>query len=121
MAARKKASKKSVAKKRVTKPAAKKKPAAAPKPAPAVARPAPAQPMPSAPAGTIRAEEVNLGHLMALRPRIHVGFKPSAFGDAKRALADERYATIEDAARAVAEKAVEISNEYGGRDPFENR
>jgi hypothetical protein len=52
---------------------------------------------------------------MALRPRVHVGFKPSAFADAKRALADERYATIELAARAVAEKAIELTNAPRGK------
>jgi len=56
---------------------------------------------------------VNLGHVAALRPRTHTGFKPEAFQDAKRALVGVRYATIEEAARAVAEKAVELSNESG--------
>jgi hypothetical protein len=58
---------------------------------------------------------------MALRPRVHVGFKPSAFGEAKRALADSRYATIEEAARAVAEKAIEISNQSSPKSPFSRR
>jgi hypothetical protein len=58
---------------------------------------------------------------MALRPRVHVGFKPSAFGDAKRALAERRYATLEEAARAVAEKAIEISNEFSPGNPFSRR
>ncbi|MGH9888349.1 MAG: hypothetical protein ACREBE_22635, partial [bacterium] len=75
-------------------------------------------PPPQVATGSIAADEVNLGHVMALRPRIHVGFKPSAFGQAKLALVDARYATIEEAARAVAEKAIEISNESPGRDPF---
>lgn len=58
---------------------------------------------------------------MGLRPRIHVGFKRSAFADAKRALADARYATIEEAARSVAEKAIEISNDSSHKDPFSRR
>ena len=44
----------------------------------------------------------------------HAGFKPEAFMEAKRALADRSFASIEDAARAVADKAVELSNEDGG-------
>ena len=80
----------------------------------------PAPPAP-APAGGVIADEVVLGHVMALRPRIHVGFKPSAFSDAKRALADARYATIEEAARAVAEKAIEISNDSSRQNPFSRR
>jgi hypothetical protein len=64
---------------------------------------------------------VLLGHVMALRPRIHVGFKPSAFADAKRALADARYASLEEAARAVVEKAIEISNASPHQSPFSRR
>ena len=48
-------------------------------------------------------------------------FKPTAFVEAKRALAENRYATIEAAARAVAEKAIEISNEFSPPSPFERR
>jgi hypothetical protein len=120
--AAKKAPRKTAPKKTARKPAAKAAPApkreparlappaAPPRPAP-VAAPAPAP----APGGAIRAEQVTLGHVMALRPRIHVGFKPSAFADAKRALADEGYATIEAAARAVAEKAIELTNAPRGK------
>lgn len=92
--------------------AAKAKPAATPKP---VAAPPPAA------AGAISADAVLLGHVMGLRPRVHVGFKPSAFADAKRALAGERYATLEAAARAVAEKAIELSNEFSPGSPFSRR
>jgi hypothetical protein len=67
----------------------------------------------------VSAEQVTLGHVMSLRPRIHVGFKPSAFADAKRALADAGFASIEEAARAVSAKAIEISNE--AQDPFSRR
>jgi hypothetical protein len=106
--------------------ATRKKPASAAKPTPKpVAPPAPQKapaPVPlAAPAGTVGADEVLLGHVMALRPRIHVGFKPSAFADAKRALVEERYASIETAARAVAEKAIEISNASSRQDPFSRR
>jgi hypothetical protein len=125
--AKKKAPSKTAAKK-VTAPATKVAPAkptpspvsmSAPKPVPKGVAPRPTPPPVAT--GSIAADEVNLGHLMALRPRIHVGFRPSAFGEAKLALADARYATIQDAARAVAEKAIEISNESGGQDPFVRR
>jgi hypothetical protein len=109
-------------------PAAKKtpptKPTAAPAPTPVApakppiaAKPAvvPAKPVPT---GSISAQDVNLGHIAALKPRTHTGFKLEAFQAARRALEQERWATIEDAARAVAAKAVEISNESGGRNGF---
>lgn len=104
---------------RATRPkaAAAAKPLAKPAAAPAPPAPRPADPPPVA--GAVGANDVLLSHVMALRPRIHVGFKPSAFSDAKRALADQRYATLQDAARAVAEKAIEISNEFSPRSPFE--
>ncbi len=88
----------------------------APKPAaPKAVQPA-LVPPPGAPAGSVSAAEVNMGHVMALQT--HTGFKMEAFTEAKRALADRRFASIDDAARAVAEKAVELSNDAGG-DPFE--
>src|SRR5262245_55830733 len=99
-----------------------KKAAGAPKKAVAADRPTTSKPVaPAPPAGAVTAEAVLLGHVMALRPRVHVGFKPSAFTDAKRALAEKRYATIEEAARAVAEKAIEISNEFSPGNPFARR
>jgi len=91
----------------VPKPVAQPKPA--PQPKPAAAKPAPA---PRTGAG-ITAADVNLGHIAGLKPRTHTGFKPEAFQEAKRLLADARYATIAEAARAVAEKATELSNESG--------
>lgn len=91
---------------------------AKPKPAPKPAAPPPA-PVPPAPAGVVSADEVTLENIFALRNRAHAGFKPNAFQEAKRVLVSERYATIDDAARAVAEKAIEISNESHGHEPFE--
>lgn len=95
--------------------------APAPSPKPPAPRPvAPMKPLPSTPprpaarpGGGAAAADVNLGHILALRPRAHAGFKPEAFQEAKRLLANETYATIEEAARAVAEKAVELSNKSG--------
>jgi hypothetical protein len=123
----KKAGKKKAAapkKKAPAKPAPKPQPKAAPpRPAPPPAAPkatlAPAPAPVALPAGGVSAADVNLGHVVALRPRTHTGFKPEAFAEAKRALADQRFASIDDAARAVAEKAVELSNE-SGPDPFSN-
>ena len=63
-------------------------------------------------AGASKAQEVsvaavNLGHIFALRPRVNTAFPQAEFLKAKRELADERYASIPDAARALAEKALE--------------
>jgi hypothetical protein len=124
-AAKPKSAKRAPAKKAA--PAA--KPAAAPpKPAvkPVVApaakpvAPAPKPGSPPAPAGEGRfgAHDVNRGHIFSLRPRVNTGFSPEAFDDARRELADERYATIEDAARSVAERALELSNTRRTRAPF---
>ena len=93
------------------------KPTAAPAPMRAIAaKPAtvPAQPAP--PAGAITAADVNLGHIAQLGT--HAGFKLEAFQAAKRVLEGEHWVTISDAARAVAAKAVEISNESGGHNGF---
>ena len=91
----------------------------APKPMAPKPAPKPVQPALVPPRDACRkrlAADVNMGHIMALQT--HAGFKAEAFAEAKRALADRRYASIEDAARAVADKAVELSNNTGG-DPFE--
>jgi hypothetical protein len=93
------------------------KPTAAPAPAPAIAaKPAVVAAKAPAPSGSIMAADVNLGHVAALGT--HAGFKLEAFQAAKRALEGEHWATVEEAARAVAAKAVEISNETGGRNGF---
>jgi hypothetical protein len=109
-------------KKAAAKPAPKPRPKAAPTkpsvpPTAPKAVPAPAPAPVAPPAGGVSAADVNLGHVVALRPRTHTGFKPEAFAEAKRALAEQRFASIDDAARAVAEKATELSNE-SGPDPF---
>ena len=91
--------------------------AAKPKPAPLPA--APSSPIPPPPASIARADHVTLEHIFALRNRAHAGFKPNAFQEAKRLLADERYATVDDAARAVAEKAIELSNASHSQEPFD--
>jgi hypothetical protein len=81
--------------------------ARAEKPAAAAAAAPAAAPAPTG--GTVLAAEVHLGHFFALRPRVETAFRPDDLRRAKQALAEERYRTIEDAARAVAEKALELA------------
>lgn len=103
---------------------AKAKPAAKPAPKPAVMKPEVAKPVPRpapapvAPAGGVSTREVNRGHVFALQPRVNAGFSPQAFDDARRELSDVLYGTIDEAARAVAERALELSNERPDREPF---
>ncbi len=78
-------------------PAAKKTPAT--KAAPAKAK-----------GGKTSAEAVNLGHILALRPKANTSFPQSEFLKARRELAGESYGSIEEAARAVAEKALAAAN-----------
>lgn len=54
---------------------------------------------------------INLGHVFALRPRAQSSFRPGDFRRAKHLLRDEKYASAEAAARAVAEKALELTRE----------
>jgi hypothetical protein len=111
---KKSAAKKSAAKKSPTKKktSAKKAPAkkAAAKKAPAKK----ASPPKSAPAGAgkgaVGVEAVNLGHVLALRPRVSTSFPQAEFLKARRELAGERFGSIEEAARAVAEKALAATN-----------
>lgn len=70
---------------------------------------------------SVSAQQVNLGHVFALRPRVNTGFSPEAFREAVRVLTDERYATLEEATRAVAARAVELSNSGPGGSPFQRR
>jgi hypothetical protein len=62
--------------------------------------------------------QVNLGHIFALRPRVHAGFNPQSLREAIRVLAGETYTSLDEAARAVAAKAVELSNAKPDRDPL---
>ena len=65
--------------------------------------------------GEFSAESVTLGRLFALRPRVNTSFPPAEFMKAKRALSDERDGSVEEAARAVAERALEDSNKKPGK------
>lgn len=79
------------------------------------------KPRPGRGSGGAKAEEagvtlgVNLGHVFALRPRVSTSFRQADFNAAKHFLRDESYASIEDAARAVAEKALELTHDGGSR------
>jgi len=53
---------------------------------------------------------VNLGHLFSLRPRVSKTFRQADFLSARQLLQDEEYANIEEAARAVAEKALDLTH-----------
>jgi hypothetical protein len=57
------------------------------------------------PAGAFSALEVNLGHVFGLRSKSNTCFRQSHFVEARRALSEERFATVAEAARAVAEEA----------------
>jgi hypothetical protein len=65
----------------------------------------------SQPGQGVSSAVVNMGHLFALRPRVKSAFRQEHFLNARRLLEDESYASVEEAARAVAEKALELSND----------
>ena len=65
--------------------------------------------------GAVSSTSVNLGNVFALRPRVNTSFRQEDFLSARRLLEDESYATPEEAARAVAERALELSNEPTGK------
>ena len=51
-----------------------------------------------------------MGHVFALRPRVVSSFKGGDFSTAKHQLRDESYASIHEAAKAVVEKALELTH-----------
>lgn len=80
-----------------------------------------AKPAPTKPAGakkaaaTISSLNVNMGHVFALRPRPNTSFRPGDFTTAKHQLQDEAYSTLAEAAREVAERALELTHDSGSR------
>ena len=64
---------------------------------------------------------MNLGHLFSLRPRVKTSFRQEDFRAARLSLEDEAYASIEEAARAVANKALELSQEGPPKHGFGRR
>lgn len=105
------AKKKSTAKKAATKKApAKKKAAKAAKDEPSATKDkaAPAKDTKAKKSGASSLDVV-MGQLFGLRPRVSTGFRPDDFRQARQSLAGESYDTPKDAARAVAEKAIELT------------
>jgi hypothetical protein len=119
-ATRKPAAKKAPAKKKAAaakSTPAKKKAAAKSPPAKAEAAGKPAEKKaPAAKAGKgVSSTAVNLGAIFALRPRVNTSFRQEHFLQARRLLDDEAYATLEEASRAVVEKALSLSNDPKGK------
>jgi hypothetical protein len=110
--AKKTAAKKAPAKKAAAKKAAAKKaPAAkaAAKKAPA-AKPAEAK-TPEKKKSGVSSLDVNMGHVFGLRPRLPTSFRPGDFQEARHLLEAESFKDIHAAARAVAEKALELTHD----------
>jgi len=112
-------SKKASSKKAPAKKSTSKKKAGAKKPAPkkavakkAVAKKAAAKTKTPAAKPGASSMQVSMGHMFALRPRVVTSFRPDDFRRARQLLADESYANIQEAARAVAERALELT--HGG-------
>ena len=114
MAARKSARKKTTRK--AAAPAAKKTTKAAPKKAaPKKTVPKKAAKKSTKKAGEVSPEGVNMAHVFALRPRVTTAFSQEMLRRAKEELREERYETVQDAARAVATKALELSQKKPGK------
>ena len=62
------------------------------------------------PEDKVSSMSVNLGHVFSLRPRVSKTFRQADFLTARQLLQDEDYASIEEAARAVAEKALDLTH-----------
>jgi hypothetical protein len=73
------------------------------------------------PEGAFSALEVNLGHVFGLRPRVNTSFRQNHFVEARRTLAEERFASVEEAARAVAEEALSRTRGAAARPGKERR
>ncbi len=61
------------------------------------------------PKGSVSSMDVTLGHIFSIRPRVNTGFRQNHLLEAKRALIDEVFADLREAARAVAEEALVIT------------
>ena len=70
---------------------------------------------PIRPEGSFSSMDVTLGHVFALKPRVDKSFRNNDFAEARRALADEIYTDRSEAARAVAEKALSITQGSANR------
>lgn len=105
---KKKASKKKAAAKPASKKSAGKK-SAGKKAASAKAE---AEPSGKAKKSGASSMDVNLGQVFALRPRVETSFRPADFTTARQQLRADTFDSPQEAARAVAEKALELT--HGG-------
>jgi hypothetical protein len=64
---------------------------------------------------TFSSTAVHMGHIFALRPRVETSFGTGDFQDAKQFLSEEAYDDAETAARAVAQKALELTHKGGAK------
>ena len=55
--------------------------------------------------------DVNMGQVFALRPRVSTSFRQDDFRTARHLLTDESFKDAAEAARAVAEKALEMTHD----------
>ncbi len=99
----KKAAKKTAKKTAAPKAAAKESSKPASKAKPAAKKKAAAK-------NTVSSMTVNMAHVFALRPRAVTSFKAGDFSTAKHQLQDEAYSDIHAAAKAVVEKALELTH-----------
>jgi hypothetical protein len=76
-----------------------------------VSKPEKAKKTAKKPKGKFSSMNVNLGHIFSLRPRVGTSFRQADFLTARHLLRDESYANVEEAARAVAEKALAMTHE----------
>ena len=58
----------------------------------------------------VSSTSVNLGHVFSLRPRVTKSYRQADFITAKQLLQDETYSNVQEAARAVVEKALELTH-----------
>lgn len=117
--AKKAAAKKAAPKKASAKKVAAKKSAPAKKTETAEKKKAAKPAAKTAPTG-VSSTAVNMGNVFMLRPRLSTSFRQEDFVSAKRLLEDESFASIQEATRAVVERALEMSNDPKKR-PGQNR
>lgn len=121
----KKSAKKKAAAARATPAKAASEKAAIEKPAPEQA-PKPAERPAAQRTGGFSSLDVNMGHVFMLRPRAATSFRPDDFREARQLLRDESFGDAAEAARAVAEKALELTRQLahpggGGRGGSDKR
>jgi len=66
-------------------------------------------------AGAFTAADVHMGHIFSLRPRVTTAFRPEDLRTAKHTLGEETFESAAEAARAVADKALELLHDGPGR------